>query len=376
MAFDRMHARMVEIRGTLDARAAVEAEESDLSRSRGRQTQSLIEVGGLSSASLDLATRGWLLGPRARPEHIAAAAELGFDYTRAELSTRALNSVTATMGQNTIPDEVMRAFTDALKYFVPIRDYATVIPTGTGGPLPIPTTDDTQNTGEIISDSGAVTTTADPTFGQVTLHPYKFSSKAVLVSVELLQDSYINLPAWMGTKLAQRIGRVQSSKFTVGTGTSEPKGIQVAATLGKTAASTTAITFDELIDLSQSVDVAYRTRPGIAFMAHDSTIASLRKVKDSQNRYIWEISTQVGVPDSLFGRPVITNNDMDQLGGANRRVALFGDLSAYWIQDAGPVVLIRADELFVLNHQVAFLGFQRSDGNLTDTTAVKYLRTP
>lgn len=380
--FDRMHTRMGELRETITRSNAVDDSERSLALSRGRQTEPVGEIVEVADPKFDcsLAFQAWALAGRRRKgitsEMLAACSRMGFDPVIAELESRALNSVTATLGQNTIPDEVMRAFVDVLKWFVPMRDYATVVPTSTGAPLPIPVADDTGNTGEIIADSGAVTTTADPSFSQVVLNAYKFSSKAVLVSVELLQDSYINLPQWLGAKLAQRIGRAQSTKFTIGTGTSEPKGIQVAATLGKTAASTTAITFDELIDLEHAVDKAYRSTRTCAYMVHDLTAAALRKIKDSQNRYLWETALTVGEPDRLMGYPVIINNDMDQVGAANKRVALFGDFSAYWVRDAGPVVLIRADELFVLNHQVAFLGFQRSDGNLTDTAAVKYLRTP
>jgi HK97 family phage major capsid protein len=283
--------------------------------------------------------------------------------------------VTATQGQYSIPDELMRAFVEFEKWYGSVRDVATVISTSTGAPLPIPTTDDTGNTGEIVADSGAVTTTVDPAFGQVTLDAYKYSSKAVIVPIELLQDSAINLPQYLGGALGTRIARIQNTHFTTGDASSKPNGVQVAASLGKTAAATNAITFDELIDLRTAVDKAYRARPGAGYMMHDTIASYVRKLKDSQNRYLWEISTIAGQPDRLDGYPVYINNDMDSALSTNKRLALFGAFSAYYVRDAGQVEVLRADELRVLNHQVVFLAFRRSDGDLIDTGAVKYLRT-
>jgi len=150
--------------------------------------------------------------------------------------------------------------------------------------------------------------------------------------------------------------------------------IDAARSAGKTAAATNALTWDEVIDLYHSVDIAYRSRPSSAFMMHDSTAAYLRKLKDSQNRYLWEMSLQVGLPDRAFGQPVVINNDQDSALTTAKRLVLYGDFNAYKIRDAGAVQVYRADELRILNGQVVFLAIQRSDGNLADTTAVKYLR--
>lgn len=374
-AFDAMHAEIQSIKGTIDRAALQEAEERALAESRGRRTETTVEVVPNAQVDASLAFRAWACGEHATEEMIAAAQRIGFRYGRRELETRALSSVTATQGQASIPDELMRAFVEVQKWYGRVRNVATVVPTVTGAPLPFPTVDDTANTGEIVDDGGAVTTSADPTFGAVNLGAFKYSSKAVIVPVELLQDSSMNLPVYLGAALGTRIGRKQNTDFTAGAGTSLPFGVQVRAALGKTAAATNAITFDEVIDLFHSVDAAYRDMPSTAFMVHDTVAAYLRKLKDSQNRYLWEMSLLAGQPDRVFGKPVIVNNDVDSAFSTNKRLVLFGNFASYHVRDAGAPVFIRADELRVLNHQVVFLAFQRSDGNLIDTTAVRYLRT-
>jgi HK97 family phage major capsid protein len=66
---------------------------------------------------------------------------------------------------------------------------------------------------------------------------------------------------------------------------------------------------------------------------------------------------------------------MSSTFATNNRLVLFGDFGAYHIQEAGGLTVIRADELRLLNHQVVFLAFQRSDGALAEANAVRYLRT-
>jgi len=374
--FDRRDNEITDIRKRLDNRAKVAAEERALGESRGRKTEdSIIPVEDSRAQDADLAFRAWAMGRHAKPEMVRAAERIGFNHNAPELEARALSSITATQGLNSIPDEMMKAYYEVQKWYGRVRNLATVYNTSTGASLPLPTVDDTANTGEIVADGGAITTTADPSFGLVTLGSFKYSSKAVIVPWELLQDSSINLPQYLGAALGTRIARKQNTDFTAGGGTTLPFGVQVQSSLGKTAAATNLITWDEVIDLYHSVDIAYRNKPSSGFMMHDSVAAFLRKLKDSQNRYLWEMSLQVGQPDRAFGQPIYINNDSDSSFATNKRLVIYGDFSAYAIRDAGAPTFMRADELRILNGQVVFLAFQRSDGNLVDTTAVKHLRT-
>jgi len=207
----------------------------------------------------------------------------------------------------------------------------------------------------------------------VTLGAFKYSSKAVLVPVELLQDSFINLPVYLGSKLGERIGRIQATHFATGTGTGEPQGVVDVSSVGKTAAVTNAITFDEIIDLTHSLDIAYR--PRAEFMMHDTIASVLRKLKDSNDQYLWQMSLQAGQPDRLFGIPVNINNNMESVLDTANIVVLYGDFSTYYIRDAGDVILARANERWIDTHQVGFLAFQRTDAKGISTSTIKHLIT-
>lgn len=375
--FDRMHVRIMEIKGLLDRGALMAAEERTLGESRGRQTETTTSnaIDSTSDTAGGLALRAWALGNRATDTMVAAAQQLGMNWRQPEIDVRALSYGTTTAGGNLVANEMMSSFREAVKWYGSVRSVATVLTPSTGAPLPVPVGDDTANTGEIVGEGSAVTTTADPVFNQTVLRPFKYSSKAVIVSIELLQDSAINLAQYLGQALGTRIGRIQNLHYSVGAGTTLPFGVATQAALGKTAAATNAITFDEIIDLYHSVDVGYRGRPGAGFMMNDSTAATLRKVKDSQNRYLWEMSLVAGQPDRIFGKPVYINNDLDAATATAKRVVLFGDFKSYVIAEVGGLTILRSDDVRILNHQVVFLGYQRADAALTDATAVRYLRT-
>lgn len=385
--FDRRVAQMSEIEAVLAGET--EGLSGYWSESRGRKTETVVAdmlaVGGARTQSdADLALRAWALGSKASTSMREAAERAGINVSNPELELRALSEGTTTAGGYTVQNEAIRAFDLAEKFFGPVRSLSTVYETPTGGGLPVPTVDDTANTAEIVAEAGAITTTADPLFGQVLLRPFQYVSKAVIVSNQLLQDAAIPLAPVLGEELGKRIGRKQNSDFTTGAGTTLPFGIQVQASLGKTAATTNAITWDEVLDLQAAVDPAYSNRPGSGFMMHQSTANYLRKLKDSQNRYLWEMSLQgpspaqanaAGIAGRIVGFPVYINNDMDSALSTNKRLVLFGDFRSYWINDAGGPLLRRADELRLLTNETVFVAFRRSDGNLANTAAVKYLRT-
>lgn len=381
---DAIFAQMDKLKADIDREEREAVEAAALTESRGRKAQPTSVVEESAQVNGDLALRAWLLQPAVEAnvkgacitdEMRSACERLGLSPMAKSFDLRALSVGTPTAGGNTIPNEAMRSFLEIQKWYGRVENLAFGVDTETGATLPWPTADDTANTGELLTEGTGATTTADPATAVVNLSAYKMSSKAVLISIELLQDSSIPLPTYLGQALGTRIGRVKNTYFTTGTGTSQPGGVQVKASLGKTAAATNALTLDEIIDLYHSVDIAYRQGPSVRFMLHDTVAAYVRKLKDSQNRYLWETSVQVGQPDRLFGVPVEINNDMDSAFSTNKRLLLFGDFSKYIVRRAGGVTIGRTDDLYWLTDQVAFKGIQRVDGNLVDTTAVRYLRT-
>src|SRR6185437_7065378 len=300
-----------------------------------------------------------------------------------DMGTGGGNVLQGSGGGYFVPVGMVDEVEDALKWYGDMLNAATIMTTATGQPLPWPTDNDVANTGALLAEGTQLTTETDLTLGNVVFGAYKYTSSMIKVSLELLQDSAFDLETYVKDRMAIRLGRILNTHFTTGTGTNQPKGIVTAATAGPTAtgASTndggsetggTSIGSDDLIELEHSVDKAYRR--GAAFMAHDSTIKALKKLKDKYGRPLWLPGLAVNAADTILEYPYFTNNDMAAIA-VNAKTVLFGQLKKYMVRQVKELAILRLSERFADYGQVAFIGFARYDGNLLDagTHPVKYL---
>ena len=288
----------------------------------------------------------------------------------------AMSTTTTTEGGYTVPSEVAAMVIDALKDFGGMREVAQIISTAGGNALNYPTSDGTAEVGEIVAENAAASG-ADITFSTVAVNPYKYSSKKIALPLELIQDSAIDVVAFVVNRLVQRIGRITNQHYTTGTGSSQPYGVMARASTGKTGTTgqTLTVIYDDLVDLVHSVNAAYRRR-GARFMLRDSSVAVIRKLKDTAGRPIWDpsgLSGLAGAPQStICGYGYVVNDDVAAMA-ANAKSIAFGDFSQYIVRDVvGSTTLRRFDDsAFALNGQVGFCGWTRTGGNLVDTAAVK-----
>ena len=272
-------------------------------------------------------------------------------------------------GGYTVQTEVVTQVANALKAYGGMRSVAETIQTAQGNPMNYPTSDGTNEIGEIIGEN-TTASAQDPSFNTLPLPVYKFSSKIIAIPFELLQDSAIDAEGFINARIVTRLGRIGNLKFTVGSGTGEPTGIVTAVGIGKTGITgqTTAVIFDDLVDLQHSVDPAYRDNG--KFMMHDSTVKYIRKLKDSNGRPLWVPDFDGGITGgkggTLAGCDVVLNQQMPVMA-ANAKSILFGDFSYYKIRDVMAMNLFRfTDSVYASKGQVGFLAWMRSGGNWID----------
>lgn len=283
----------------------------------------------------------------------------------------AMSTSTTTEGGFTVATEYQKSLEVLMKEFGGMREAASVMQTGSGAQMNFPTADPTAEVGEIVGQNVAVAL-GETTFGNVTVDVYKYSSKKIALPFELVQDSFIDIEAYVQAILAMRLARIQNTHFTVGTGSSQPFGVVAGSTSGKTGTTgqTLSVIYDDLVDLEHSLDPAYRKRPGVGYMMNDASVKVLRKIKDSQARPIfvpgYESGTPGGAPDRLLGRPIYVNQDVAVMA-ANAKSILFGDFKKYIVRQVMDLTLFRmTDSAFTLNGQVGFVGFMRCGGRLVD----------
>lgn len=250
--------------------------------------------------------------------------------------------------------------------------------TPSGNKIPWPTVDDTANTGRIKAENASVDDdgTDDVVFGEAELDAYVYDTGMIRVPMELMSDSFFDIEALLNDLLGERMGRLANNVLTLGTGTAQPQGIVVGSALGKTAATNAAITSDELIDLLHSVDPAYRSSPMTRWQFNDSTLAAIRKLKDGQNNYLWQMGdVRVGEPATLLGHPYSINQDMASIATVAKTV-LFGDHSRFVVRKVIGFQMLTLRERYAENFQVGVVGFKRFDSVLLRTSAVKHLVHP
>lgn len=282
----------------------------------------------------------------------------------------ALQVGTDSEGGYLAPDEFERTLLEALEEENTFRQLANVITTSSGDrKIPVSAS---KGTASWVDEEGLIPE-SDDSFGLVSIGAYKLATM-IKVSEELLNDSFFNLENYIAKEFARRIGNKEEESFFIGDGTGKPTGIFNAtggATLGVTAASATAITLDEIMDLFYSLKSPYRKNA--IFTMNDATVKAIRKLKDGNGQYIWQPSITAGQPDTILNKTVKTSAYVPTLAAGAKSIA-FGDFSYYWIADRQGRSFQRLNELYAATGQVGFKATQRVDGKLILPEAIKVLQ--
>lgn len=271
--------------------------------------------------------------------------------------------------------------------FAPVVSVCRLWPTDTGELTAFPVVTDEEEA-EILAPA-ALTGADDVVSGDTPpteltgplMGAFKFSSKPVFVPRETVTDSTLNVLDEIFNALLSRIIRKQNQKFTKGNGTGEPSGFLKDATAYE--AGSVALDLDIALDLCYSVPALYR--PNGIYMASDTTIKYLRKLKtgiSGDKRSLWkdafeEGNATLGTPAKLHGYPIYVNNDMDSVASDGTFAAVsplvFGDFKRFVVRQA------ERGTPYVYRYTVpakdggAVIAFQRSDSKLIVSEAISKL---
>lgn len=270
-----------------------------------------------------------------------------------------------------VPETFYDVIQERLQLVGPMLDggIVTLLNTASGEDIKVPV-ESTRPLATAI-DEGTTISALDPTFSSLTLKSQKV---AVLtkVSRELLEDSGIDVVAYLGRTLGTSVGIKVNNLLTVGTGSGdEPNGIVTAAGSGITGSTATGtFTADNLIDLAHSVDGAF-VRLGAGFMMRRTTMGALRKLKDTAGQYLYVPAAEIGAPDSFMGFPIYENPDVPAVAASAKSV-LFGATSSYHVRQVGGVELARSDDAYFASDEIGLRLTIRVWGDLGQSSAVKY----
>lgn len=282
---------------------------------------------------------------------------------------------TPSAGGYTVPEGFSGYIIEKMKFISELLQWAQIMTTETGNPIPFPINDDTSNTGELIGENADISSSsADLVFSVYNLSAYKFSSKMIKVSAELLQDNGVNLEAYIGRKLAERVARITNSYFTTGTGSSQPQGYITGATQGAVSASASAFTSTELIGFQDTLDKAYQNGPKVAWAMNQLVLNAIKKltIGTNYNTQLWVPSFRDGEPDRILGKPYFINNAMASTLATGNKIIAYGDWDKFIIRRVNSFTLRRLTERYAEFDQTAFFGLARMDSFVEDNTAIKY----
>lgn len=281
----------------------------------------------------------------------------------------ALQVGTDTEGGYLVPDEYERTLVQALQEENKLRSLCKVIHTSSGDrKIPLVAS---HGTASWVDEEGQIPE-SDDSFGQISLGAHKVAS-IIKVSEELLKDSVFDVESYIATEFARRVGDAEEAAFINGDGAGKPIGLLHStngAAAGVTAASATAFTADELIDLVYSLKAPYRKHA--LFLFNDQTLKAIRKLKDGNGQFLWQPGLQAGQPNTLLGYRYETSYHMPLIG-AGAKPILFGDFSSYWIADREGRSIKRLNELYAATGQIGFRVTQRLDARLVQQEGMKCL---
>ncbi|MCD8048326.1 MAG: phage major capsid protein [Clostridia bacterium] len=281
----------------------------------------------------------------------------------------ALSAGVDSEGGYTVPDEFERKLIEALEENNIFRTMAHTIHTSSGT-RKIPIAEESGEASWI--DEGEEIPETTETFGQTTLSAYKLGTM-IKISNELLNDSAFDLAAYISQRFGVMMGNAEENAFINGDGIGKPLGIldDAGAQVGVTAASKTAVTFDEIYQLYYSLKSPYRKKA--TFLCNEALVLQMMTIKDANNNYIWKPGLGIAEPDTLLNRPLKTSSYMPAVEAGNKTL-LFGDMNYYWIADRLGRTFRRLNELYARTDQVGFMTTQRVDGKLILPEAVQVLQ--
>jgi HK97 family phage major capsid protein len=261
----------------------------------------------------------------------------------------------------------------------------TMLTTNDGAPLAVPT--GTPGAATQIANQDTVIGGSDPTMATHILRAYDVG-QLVAVSNDLVEDTAVDILAWVANTIAIAVGKQEEQWLVTGTGTNQPTGIMSAgatgsagtvATGGSLIMGPTGKVTEKWVDVVYSVNNVYRANA--EWIANDSTVAELRKLRvgsgGTVDAFAWVPSPTQGLtnatPDRFLGYPIHASSNVAAMGSSNL-IAAFGDFSRFVAREVGGLRLERSADLYFNKNQLALRGISRLDSNLTDATAVNYLR--
>lgn len=283
-----------------------------------------------------------------------------------DLETRADVNLTKSDNGAVIPSSIANKIIEKVKEMSPLFAMATHY--NVGGTLTIPSYD--ESTQKITMAYATEFTTIDSTSGKFTsisLTGFLAGARS-LVSKSLVNNSQFDLVPFVVRKMAEAAAYWIENQLINGT-TSKIEGLS-KVTASVTAASATAVTADELIDLQETIPDVYQG--GCIWVMSKATRTAIRKLKDGQNNYLLNKDATSRWGYTLFGKDVYISDNMPDMA-AGKRAILYLDPTGLAVKmtETPSVEVLR--EKYADQHAIGVICWMELDSKVENTQKIAVL---
>ena len=194
------------------------------------------------------------------------------------------------------------------------------------------------------------------------------------ISNSLLEDAAFDIGSELAFDFAEQFGKSEGAAFVNGDGVGKPRGfMQDSSVSSVNSGSASAITADSLLNLYHALPTFYSANA--VWGMNRTTLGEIRKLKDSNNRYLLSFD---GIPNApaltLLGRPIVELPDMPDIAGGAFPV-IFGDFKqGYRIFDRVSLAVLRDPYSVQTTGLVRFHARRRVAGGIAKSEALKTLK--
>ncbi|MEO0677087.1 MAG: phage major capsid protein [Pseudomonadota bacterium] len=230
------------------------------------------------------------------------------------------------------------------------------------------------------TEASTVTETSTPQIDRISIPLHELSALPK-ASQRLLDDSAFDIDGWLAGRIADKFARAEAGAFINGDGVDKPKGFLAHTivddaswawdSLGYVATGVDGdVTADGIVDVVYALGAQYRANG--TFVMNSKTAALVRKLKDSDGRFLWSDGLAAGEPARLMGYPVLIAEDMPEAAAGSNSIA-FGDFGAGYTVAERPDLRVLRDPFSAKPH-VLFYATKRVGGDVSDFAAIKILK--
>ncbi len=308
-----------------------------------------------------------------------------YDMARKMIEMKDVTIGTPSAGGFAVPEEIAREIELQEKKFSPVRDLVKVVMVGTSDYKELVNIRGETSgwVGEVTARPATLTPALreiTPTHGELYAYPQ--------ASEWSLDDIFFNVEAWLAETVAEEFAIQEGDAVIRGNGTTKPTGMLNTAPVNvddfasplraaavyqfiPSAASPDALLPDTLIDVQYKLNSRYRA--GAFYVFNSTTAGAIRKMKDTQNQYLWIPGMVAGQPEMLLGYPIAIWEQMDDVG-LNKHPVAFGNFRRGYVLADRVGLRITRDNVTNIGH-VRFYIRRREGGIVLNNNAIKWIKT-